>query len=132
MTYGVDVETQYNAIVARMDELAEGMDTSADDTDTSEITTTPDTEAPGNTSGFNAMKIVGIVLAVIVILSVVAGAVYFIIVYVKRKKEEEAEYYDDDDDDDDDDMAKTVISDFNYFEDDDLIGRDFEEDEDDE
>ena len=133
MTYGVDVETQYNAIVARMDELAEGMDTSADDTDASEITTTPDTEAPGNTSGFNAMKIVGIVLAVIVILSVVAGAVYFIIVYVKRKKEEEAEYYDDDDDDDDDDdMAKTVISDFNYFEDDDLIGRDFEEDEDDE
>lgn len=129
MTYGVDVQTQYDAIVARMDELMGGTDTSVVDTETDAET---DAETTGNGGGsFNAMKIVGIVLAVIVILSVVAGAVYFIIVYIKRKKEDDAEYYDDDDEDDDDDdeMAKTVISDFSY-EDDDLIGRDFEEEDD--
>ena len=130
MTYGVDVQTQYDAIVARMDELTSGTDTSVVDTETDAET---DAETTGNGGGsFNAMKIVGIVLAVIVILSVVAGAVYFIIVYIKRKKEDDAEYYDDDDeedDDDDDEMAKTVISDFSY-EDDDLIGRDFEEEDD--
>ncbi len=131
MTYGVDVQTQYDAIVARMDELAGSTDTSDADTGNADDTTAPDTTDPGNGKGFNAMKIVGIVLAVIVILSVIAGAVYFIVVYIKRKKEYDAEYYDDDDDEDDDDeMSKTVISDFNYEEDDDLIGRDFEEEDD--
>ncbi len=131
MTYGVDVQTQYDSIVARMNELTAGMDTSVD-TGSSDETTATDTTGQGNGSNRSVMKIIGIVLAVIVILSVLAGAVYFIIVYVRRKREEDAEYYDDDDfDDEDDDMSKTVISTFNY-EDDDLIGRDFEEDEDDE
>ena len=132
MTYGVDVQTQYDAIISRMNELTQGSGTSESDTQSSENTEPADTSDSGSEgSGFNAMKIVGIVLAVIVILSVVAGAVYFIIVYIKRKKEEDdAEYYDDDDDEeDDDDMSKTVISTFNY-EDDDLIGRDFEEEDD--
>ena len=136
MTYGVDVQSQYDSIVTRMNELTSNTDTSDVDTGLSGDTTTTDTNSPGSGDGFNVMKIIGIVLAVIVILSVLAGAVYFIVVYVKRKREE-AEYYDDDDfdddddDDEDDDMSKTVISTFNY-EDDDLIGRDFEEDEDDE
>lgn len=132
MTYGVDVQTQYDSIVSRMNELTAGMDTSAD-TGVSDETTATDTTGQGGESSGSVMKIIGIVLAVIVVLSVLAGAVYFIIVYIRRKREEEAEYYDDDDfdDEEDDDMSKTVISTFNY-EDDDLIGRDFEEDEDDE
>ena len=132
MTYGVDVQTQYDSIVSRMNELTAGMDTSVD-TGVSDETTATDTTGQGGESSGSVMKIIGIVLAVIVVLSVLAGAVYFIIVYIRRKREEEAEYYDDDDfdDEEDDDMSKTVISTFNY-EDDDLIGRDFEEDEDDE
>ncbi len=138
MTNGIDVQSKYDAIVQKMSDITGGEmnpGISTDDgetgnaTDDDDTTVTPDTDRNGG----NVMKIIGIVIAVIVALSVVAGVVYFIIVYLKKKKDSE-EYYYDDDEDDDDDMTgleqPTVSASFDYLSDD-LVGINFEEDEDD-
>ncbi len=142
MTNGVDVQSQYDAIVQKMSDITGGEMTpglNTGDSETGDVTNGDDTTGTPDTqrNNGNTMKVIGIVIAVIVALSVVAGVVYFIVVYLKKKKEAEEYYYDDDedeDDDDDDDMGleqPTVSASFDYLSDD-IIGINFEEDEDDE